>query len=167
MSFAIARLRREDEPESAAWDYMGTHYVEVEAYTQPSDECGEDSGCEKGFGIRDAEHIAGPGCIATGGYSDHRISMEEMKGCRAVQALMKKTPEWQPEHDDQDFELESGYFLTGVGDGSPDTAPLEPIQPARHGFDSVWISNVNGYVDDVRTACISPRDPTDKTNTTL
>jgi hypothetical protein len=64
-----------------------------------------------------------------------------MKGCRAVQSLLTKDESWVPEPDDQDFELESNYFLTGVGDGSPDEAPLEDISPVRHGVDSIFISN--------------------------
>ena len=54
---------------------------------------------------------------------------------------MKKDSNWEPEPDDQDFELESEYFLTGIGDGSPDEAPLENIMPIRHTIDSVIIAN--------------------------
>lgn len=36
------------------------------------------------------EHIAGPGCINTYGYSGHRISIEEMRTCTTVQCLVPK-----------------------------------------------------------------------------
>jgi len=42
-----------------------------------------------------------------------------MKGCRAIQCLLPKAVvEWNPEEDDKDSELESAFFLTGVGYGS-------------------------------------------------
>ena len=79
--------------------------------------CRESSGCQ---GLKrpapydgnenGVEHIAGPGCVSGRGYSGHRISLEEMKGCRAVQCLMIKNKDWLPEADDQDFELESKYL---------------------------------------------------------
>lgn len=59
-----------------------------------------------------------------------------------MQALVKKGEDWEPEDDDEDFEIKSQYFLTGVGDGSPDCLPLENIRPARHGIDSISITNV-------------------------
>ena len=58
-----------------------------------------------------------------------------------MQALVRKTEGWEPEDDDEDFEIKSGYFLTGVGDGSPDYVPLEDIKPARHGIDSISIAS--------------------------
>jgi len=57
--------------------------------------------------------------------------MEEMKGCRAVQCLLMKKPDWKPELDDQDFERNSKVFLTGVGDGSPDMSAIS-LSPQRH-----------------------------------
>ena len=140
VSFAIARLRRPDEPEEAAWSYYGSEFVDVE------DDCNLLCGGEFGCSIhqerpRNGEHIAGTGCVSEAGYSGHRISVEEMKGCRAVQCLVKKGYDWIPEDDDEDFETEGAFFLTGIGDGSPDESPLEGIKPARHGVDSILISN--------------------------
>jgi hypothetical protein len=63
-----------------------------------------------------------------------------MKGCRAIQCLLQKGADWQPEPDDQDFELDSKVFLTGIGDGSPDFEPLVTL-PVRHGIDETWVSN--------------------------
>ena len=58
-----------------------------------------------------------------------------------MQCLVKKDSNWEPELGDQDFELESEYFLTGIVDGSPDEAPLEKIMPFRHDIDIVIITN--------------------------
>lgn len=142
VSFAIARLRRADEPEEAAWDYTGSEFVNADE--ESNGLCGEGSGCTvPGDESRRAgEHLAGPDCVSESGYTGHRISVAEMKGCRAVQCLLKKEANWMPENDDQDFEIEGDYFLTGVGDGSPDEAPLDNIQPARHGISDIIIINM-------------------------
>jgi len=68
VSFAIARLRRADEPIEAAWDSSGVLLPQAEDM-ESSDECS----------AIDGEHIAGIECISTQGYSGHRISVEEMK----------------------------------------------------------------------------------------
>ncbi|MCJ1421091.1 hypothetical protein MMC32_007453 [Xylographa parallela] len=91
------------------------------------------------------EHISGPGCISRSGYSGQRISLEEMKGCRAIQCLVQKETDWQPQPDDQDFELESDYFLTGVGCSPPDRVPLNLSKTARHNTDNFYLFNL---VDD-------------------
>ncbi|MCJ1391456.1 hypothetical protein MMC18_004320 [Xylographa bjoerkii] len=139
VSFAIARLRRADEPLEAAWDYSGHGYIDTDEY----DCCREGSGCEL-VGDQDIglEHVSGPGCTSWKGYSGQRISLAEMKGCRAIQCLMQKDPSWKPEPDDQDFELESDYFLTGIGDGSPDERPLDEMKTVRHGVERIDVSNI-------------------------
>jgi hypothetical protein len=85
VSPAISRLRRPDEPFEAAWSYYG------EGFTEYGDSCRENSGCmkiEREGG--EFEHVAGPGCVCGQGYSGHRILLEEMKGCRALQCLVLK-----------------------------------------------------------------------------
>ena len=141
VSFAIARLRRADEPKEAAWSSSGPGFVDAGVLDEL---CGEGSGCTMpGFyGDRAGEHIAGPGCISENGYSGHRISVAEMKGCRAVQCLVTKDVNWVPEDDDQDFEVEVGLFLTGIGDGSPDEVLLEDIEPVTHGIDNLLLDNL-------------------------
>ena len=142
VSSAIARLRRADEPRGAAWDYTGYDFAVADASTGGGSKvCGENTDCARLDHRWPLEHIAGPRCVSTADYSGHRISTEEMQGCRAVQALCKKGKNWQPEPDDQEFELESDYFLTGIGDGSPHRELLEDLHPVRHGIDEVWISN--------------------------
>lgn len=143
VSFAIARLRRADEPEDAAWRYYGHHFVDLDEYTVDGRLCGDSSGCyTHGEGAREGEHIAGPGCVSESGYSGYRISVEEMKGCRAVQCLVTKGSDWTPEDGDEEFEIEGRHFLMGIGDGSPDEEPLETIAPARHGIDIILIGNL-------------------------
>ena len=145
VSFAIARHRRADEPPSAAWDYTGSRYGSLTLEALFNETCRDTgSGCE----LLESEsstyqHIAHPECASDNGYSGYRISVEEMKGCRAVQVLVKKRESWEPEDDDEDFEIKSEYFLTGIGDGSPDCVPLEDLRPARHGIESIHIANVS------------------------
>ena len=100
------------------------------------------------------EHIAGPNCEDTQSYNGHNISAEEMRTCTAVQCLIEKEsqtrnwlPEWTSESDDEDFERESKYFLSGLGDrtGSWDddgfcsstrhnVVELDPTMGNRRGF---------------------------------
>ena len=146
VSFAIARNRRADEPHSAAWDYTGSATSNQGAWEHFNDACGDGTGssCQIVVDGQDrCQHLAGPGCASLEGYSGYRISVEEMQGCRAVQALKKKGEGWQPEADDEDFEVESHFFLTGIGDGGPDPGPVQGLTPARHGISEVLIGNVS------------------------
>ena len=139
VSFAISRLRRVDEPEQAAWAYHGDDFVEA---TEDFPICVEESGCTMfSHDDRVEEHVAGPGCVCQEGYSGHQISLAEMKGCRTVQCLVRKTSGWMPEDGDQDFEAEGDYFLTGVGDGSSGQHELRNIEPARHGVNIIPVLN--------------------------
>ncbi|MCJ1377209.1 hypothetical protein MMC17_000301 [Xylographa soralifera] len=145
VAFAIARLRRAIEPPEAAWDSTGYWLTDADT----NDFCGEGSGCElierevQGRSPSSVvEHISGPGCISRNGYSGQRISLEEMKGCRAIQCLVHKDADWEPEPNDQDFELESDYFLTGVGYSPPELGLLNIPKTARHGADRLWFFNL-------------------------
>ena len=147
VNLAIARLRRADETKEAGWDPTGFGYVEVD-HSYDNDRrmdvlCEEGSGCtvvDRG-GDRPGEHLAGPGCVSRSGYSGHRISLAEMKGCREVQCLITKDADWMPEDDDQYFELEGDYFLSGIGHISPAIKKLEGIKPVRHGRKHTYINN--------------------------
>lgn len=83
------------------------------------------------------EHIAGPECGLTGAYSGARISTEAMRGCNTVQCLVpkdSKNPEaWKHEPDDEPFEAEGDYFLSGLSDnmGSLDCGG-PTVYPERH-----------------------------------
>jgi hypothetical protein len=67
--------------------------------------------------------------------------VEEMLGARDVICVLPKGEDLREESDDQEFEKEGDYFLTGVGKGSPDMAALGPLMPVRHGVEEVWIWN--------------------------
>lgn len=137
VSFAIARIRNADEPYEASWAYFGGEHVGGDDGTG---EESDDEGCST---MTDSEeHIAGKSCRSTRGYNGNNISVLAMKGCRSVQCLVKKEAGWLPEDDDQTFERDTDYFLTGLGDGSPDEGPLEDIEPARHGVSELLIYNI-------------------------
>lgn len=150
VSFAIARLRTPLEPPEAAWEYYGSGFVDQESRDPIEYTCCKSSGCQTmerrlpiGGNDMRKEHLAGWGCICAIGYTGYQISVEEMKGCRDVQCLLKKWHDWEAEEDDQDFELESSYFLTGLGNGSPDTDPLTIIPPVRYGVEDLLVCNYN------------------------
>lgn len=92
------------------------------------------------------DHIPGPDCTAKTGYSGHRISVEQMKGCKSFQCLMKKRPNWVPIEDDEDFEIESDFFLTGLGTDMPSRDENSPrVFPARHGADEIELEDKYTY----------------------
>lgn len=87
------------------------------------------------------EHIAGPHCVHEGGYSGHEITAEEMSGCTTHQCLIRKGEKWQPEADDQEFELNGKYFLSGLSGHMPSTddgGHGPDYLPARHGVWYEW-----------------------------
>ncbi|KAL8816917.1 MAG: hypothetical protein Q9191_008242 [Dirinaria sp. TL-2023a] len=146
VSFAIGRLRSFHEPLKDSWDHLGSIFVEKIRNRPPSNKCGPDTGCSFPERVDYArvvllEHVAGPGCILTTAYNGNRITAQEMKGCRYVQCLAKKDKGWQAEADDQDFELESGYFLTGLVGGHWYQL-LWQATPARHGVSEIQMSNL-------------------------
>ena len=73
-----------------------------------------------------------------------------MKGCHVLQCLVEKQHNqltWIPEADDQDFGLESDYFLTGVSDGRrvpEQQEPLTCVKPHRHGVEKIVVAIVVG-----------------------
>lgn len=93
--------------------------------------------CERRRNVHDdVEHIAGPKCKHTGGYSGHEISAEEMRGCQTAQCLVRKPnngPKFQPLPDDEDFEKDGEFFLSGLTDHMPSRDENFPtVTPARH-----------------------------------
>ncbi|KAK7417483.1 hypothetical protein QQX98_004603 [Neonectria punicea] len=83
------------------------------------------------------EHIAGPNCKGQswcgGGYNGNNISVEEMRGCNTLQCLVRKKRDWQPEDDDEDFEREGKFFLSGLSDYMPSRDMDSPtVFPSRH-----------------------------------
>ncbi|KAI9836032.1 MAG: hypothetical protein M1819_001643 [Sarea resinae] len=89
-----------------------------------------------GHKIGHLEHIAGPGCTNTAGYNGHKITFEEMEACLTNQCLVRKGSNWTPDALDQDFELTSDYFLSGLSDYMPSRDDRGPrVTPARHGME--------------------------------
>jgi hypothetical protein len=90
----------------------------------------------KGVSLVGVEHIAGPKCLDDRGYNGHNIAVYEMKGSTTYQCLAFKSPDWEPESDDEEWEEESEVFLTGIGDRFPSRDMACPnVYPARHGWD--------------------------------
>jgi hypothetical protein len=84
------------------------------------------------------EHIAGPGCTDGRGYNGHNISVEETRGCSTFQCLAHKSHSLRPEADDEEFELHSDYFLTGIHNKMPARDEHWPcVIPSRHGVDAI------------------------------
>ncbi|KAF7561316.1 hypothetical protein G7046_g2816 [Stylonectria norvegica] len=117
----------------------------------------------KDFDEEMAKHIAGgPNCRNELGYDGHRISVEQMRGCNTVQCLEPKAsadfPEWKwtPEPDDEDFEVDGDYHLTGVSDFMPslDSGNPQVIRP-RYGCEAPFAVDY-GATD----SCAMPFHPT-------
>lgn len=93
------------------------------------------------------EHIAGSGCINLNGYSGHRITTEEMKRCLTSQSLVRKPPgsallQYRPSFDDEPFEREGEFFLSGLSDHMPSRDTDCPhVYPPRHGCKSPLAEN--------------------------
>jgi len=88
------------------------------------------------------EHVAGPNCVHPRGYKGHAISAEEMKHCNTMQFIVPYGNEFHqsnpsPESDDEDFEREGIYHLTGLGEGCGSWEDDCSVYPARHGCDEV------------------------------
>jgi hypothetical protein len=89
------------------------------------------------------EHIAGPGCRNRAGYSGHKISAEEMRGCQVSQCLVRKPLDFEPLEDDEDFEKEGEFCLSGLSDHMPSRDRYYPrVEPARHGCELPRAENV-------------------------
>ena len=91
---------------------------------------------------QELEHLAGSGCVHHGGYSGSRITAQQMKGCTTSQCLVRKSPEWLLEPDDQRFELAGDYFLSGLSGHMPSRDSGGPeFVPIRHGVDRAYPDN--------------------------
>ncbi|RFN49779.1 hypothetical protein FIE12Z_5927 [Fusarium flagelliforme] len=159
VSFNICRVRTENEPPEAAWGSSINFEIEEDP---------DESRCEKrcffvqtGADLQsttrmyggealhshipedELEHIPGPKCTQDGGYSGHHISVEAMKGCQEIQCLVPKPDDWEPQTDDEAFEISSSYFLSGLSDYMPSRDIGDPeLFPARHGESSPYAENV-------------------------
>lgn len=67
-----------------------------------------------------------------------------------MQCLARKSEDWQPEADDEDFETAAKLcFVTGISQGPPDEWNVDGLRPVRHGVDETIISNA------VEMVCLS------------
>ncbi|KAL9567426.1 hypothetical protein ACKAV7_008376 [Fusarium commune] len=155
VSFNIRRFRTIGEPRSAAWgddeDFAHIYNVTSECSKNscvllkrepdhPELEhlisCREFLKTGQQLDLYDNrwEHIAGPECGLFRAYNGHRISVEAMKGCRVFQCLVRKASDWQPEPDDELFEVSGDFFLSGLSDQmrSRDMGQQLAVFPARH-----------------------------------
>lgn len=118
---------------------------------------------EKDHDWASKEHIAGPDCRLTSGYSGHRITADEMHGCRTFQLLCPKPAGWTP--NDQDEELEkdpsSQHYLSGLTDNFDSKHAWNNIfVPLRHGQGKHHVCNWAGHAGgDVNQAAM-PFHPT-------
>lgn len=98
------------------------------------------------------EHIAGPHCEHRRGYNGNAISVEEMRLSTTVQCIVEKKsqahdglPEWSSEPDDEDFERESEYFLSGLGNKCGSWEDDTTVEPQRHGFNDLNPMHTEGF----------------------
>ncbi|KAF4452364.1 hypothetical protein F53441_4773 [Fusarium austroafricanum] len=81
----------------------------------------------------DWEHIASPECGQSSAYNGHHISVEAMRGCTTLQCLVRKSENWKPAPDDEQFEIQGHFFLSGLSDHMPSRDICEPVVfPERH-----------------------------------
>jgi hypothetical protein len=98
------------------------------------------------------EHVAGVDCMHRYGYNGNAISVEEMRLCTTVQCIVLKDkeahdamPEWSPESDDEDFERDSKYFLSGLGDRCGSWEDDTSVEPQRHHFNDINPMSIDGF----------------------
>lgn len=93
------------------------------------------------------EHVsAAPDCWASEGYHGMDISVEAMRGCNTAQCLVpKSTEDWDlfgPRADDEPFEIDGDYFLSGLTDHMRDKEDeLLLVFPPRHGCSEPDVGN--------------------------
>jgi len=159
VSSNINRYRTENEPPEAAWgNSMNTvvdedpgegrcekscFYVREGANLQTATRFSGEEALTSHIPEDELEHIPGPKCTLDGGYNGHHIFVEAMRGCQTVQCLVLKPDNWQPQTDDEDFEISSSHFLSGLSDCMPSRDESNPeVFPARHGESSPYAENV-------------------------
>lgn len=104
------------------------------------------------------EHLAGPACTSRVGYSGWRITVEEMQDRLQCQCLAAKSDDWQPESEDEEFEIKAKYcWLTGISKEPASDFEVEGFQPVRHGLAESDIDNGSQEsVSTLSSQCFSP-----------
>ena len=86
------------------------------------------------------EHIAGVNCSHGQGFNGNAISAEEMRLCNTSQYIVRKDNDdhrgldLSPELDDEDFERDSNYLLSGLADRTDGVEGDCSCFPPRHGL---------------------------------
>ena len=66
-----------------------------------------------------------------------------VQDCNRVQCLSRKSKDWQPEPDDEDYEREAqSCLVTGISVGPPDEWEIGRLFPMRHNVHQGFISNM-------------------------
>lgn len=154
----LARIRTQSEPPEAAWD-TGTGIPAVEDI----DIC-DANDCEKvvracdywNFKDNIDEHIAGPNCTMTLGYNGNAISADEMKYCNTQQFIVRydslsheeSQDRYVEELDDEDFERDGMYHLSGLGSRCGCDKDDCSVYPNRHAVEVVDPHYFGGFSDE-------------------
>lgn len=100
------------------------------------------------------EHIAGPDCVDHHAYNGYAISAEEMKFCTTMQCIVlydneyhESYPNQWSEPDDEEFERQGVYHLTGLGDACGSWEDDCSVYPKRHGCYEVYPMAYGGFKD--------------------
>ncbi|OJJ08573.1 hypothetical protein ASPVEDRAFT_89784 [Aspergillus versicolor CBS 583.65] len=100
------------------------------------------------FALRDVEHLSGPGCRYPGAYHGHRISMQEMKGCDTVQALIPgsgdRAGHWPPPYHlpfERDGDGEGRFVLSGLADSLGSRSDVIQVYPERYDIRVIHVAN--------------------------
>ncbi|PQE32796.1 F-box-like domain-containing protein [Rutstroemia sp. NJR-2017a WRK4] len=148
VSFNLARVRTKCESREAGWELENGLY-----YNYMGDPAGvlcsnmpEQSGCknvpvEGGGAFPEEEHIAGPGCVYTGGYSGYRITPEDMKNMRLTRYIIPKPKNTVDEEDAPDYEKCSDYFITDQTITTQDHFENGDLPRVRYGVDYFFAQN--------------------------
>lgn len=97
------------------------------------------------------EHVSATrDCYAHQGYHGIAISVEAMRGCNTAQCLVPKPTNdwerWEPRADDEPFEIEGDYFLSGLTDHMRDRDDEYPLVfPPRHNCNEPDADNYNHH----------------------
>ncbi|SMR63727.1 unnamed protein product [Zymoseptoria tritici ST99CH_3D1] len=117
----------------------------------------------------ETEHVAGPDCKKNAGYNGHHFSTTTVRRVRTAQCITRKPtdddddiankevrpPVWSPASDDEPWEEDSKWMLTGMTTKTQEREDggTEGWAPIRHGVREFWADEFHfDHLDDFRTA---------------
>jgi hypothetical protein len=86
------------------------------------------------------EHIAGVECCQNNGFNGNDVLAEEMRLCNTAQYIVEangrfhRDIDWTSEPDDEEFERENTYLLSGLADRTDGLEGDCTTYPKRHGL---------------------------------